>query len=270
LTLLLNDAAISESGPEQCVQSPESGIILRESHIFNLTSPHDPRDQQRKLEPFPADDVLNSNVYQKNKGDHSDAFGDKRFSSATSISSAGSMAYVMSSPQIITPADQGVQRLQLQQSKAQLIRVTGLQSNAEKDAKERGKSCEARIRNPQSADFSMMDYSIVDEDEEDEEEEGKTGLSYRSSMPLSSPRSQRHSNVPEEVGQEGEDEMVGGQQETSIRRTGNFPEFDEVRLQYELAKYPFKEAEVAGGGSPQESSSSTSISPLLHACTNPR
>jgi hypothetical protein len=236
LALLLNDAAIpkSEARPSS-IQSPESGLVFRRS---DLLSPYVQDGHQSRPQDFPADELLNSNVYKQSRADQGDGlFESNRLSTATA-SSAGS--YVMSSPKIITPGDQGVQRLQLQQGKAQLIRVTGLQSNAEKDAKERGMSCRARVRNPQSADLSILEFqsAIGSDDGEDEDE----NLPYLSEPPTSA-RSERHSNVPEEVEHEREDEVEIGQGESGTHRTGNFTEFDEVRLQYELAQYPFKEAD---------------------------
>lgn len=229
LNLVLSEENTADTNARRrsSIQSRESGIVIA-SPTSKYSSHYEGQDQIG----FPATELLNSDAYRLNVEGAADTLRVRPLSTQTA-SSTGTLSYVLSSPKIVTPADQGgVQRMQLKQGKAQLIRVSAQPRDAEMEAKMRGKSCEARIHTIQSTDFSVLD---MEEEEDDASLTADSHLKdrfHRDTTP----------HVPEEATNEREDEMEGASPDARSLRSSIFPDHDEARLQDELAKYPFKQA----------------------------
>lgn len=226
LNLVLNNDSITDANAKRfSTQSKESGIIVSSPTLKHLSN----NDGQEQIG-FPASELLKSNAYRLNVGDADTLKG--RHLSTQTASSIGTLSYIMSSPKIISPMDQGgVQRMQLKQGKAQLIRVGSQSKHPQVEAKMRGTSYEARIRNIQSADFSILD---MDDDDEDEAFTADSTSEERFNRDTT--------HVPEEATSEREDEVEGELADARSLRSSVFPDHDESRLQDELANYPFKQA----------------------------
>ena len=134
--------------------SQTSELLRKEKEESSYDLP-DEQHSLRRRESGPRLDALNP----PNFVDESDQDVSNRLSAVTT-SSVGSMGYLMMSPRIVTPADKGgIQRLQLKQGKAQLVRVNSEKSSASGNKKSLGAASEIRGKHIASQSISLLDFA---------------------------------------------------------------------------------------------------------------